>query len=124
MIDLNVGIVEVLDECLDKLIEFVVLKKIVFIVFEFVDIVGFVCGVSKGEGLGNKFFVYICEVDVIVYVVCCFVDENIIYVDGKIDLVSDIQMINLELILVDIESVEKKIECFKKNMKGGNKQVV
>lgn len=76
--------------------------------FEFVDIAGLVRGASKGEGLGNKFLAHIREVDAIVHVVRCFVDENITHVDGKIDPVSDIQTINLELILADIESVEKK----------------
>lgn len=76
--------------------------------FEFVDIAGLVRGASKGEGLGNKFLAHIREVDAIVHVVRCFVDENITHVDGKIDPISDIQTINLELILADIESVEKK----------------
>lgn len=121
-IDPNVGIVEVPDERLDKLTELVVPKKTVPTAFEFVDIAGLVRGASKGEGLGNKFLAHIREVDAIVHVVRCFVDENITHVDGKIDPVSDIQTINLELILADIESVEKKIERSKKNMKGGNKQ--
>lgn len=120
-IDPNVGIVEVPDERLDKLTELVVPKKTVPTAFEFVDIAGLVRGASKGEGLGNKFLAHIREVDAIVHVVRCFVDENITHVDGKIDPVSDIQTINLELILADIESVEKKIDRSKKNMKGGNK---
>ncbi|WP_046212827.1 redox-regulated ATPase YchF [Paenibacillus wulumuqiensis] len=121
-IDPNVGIVEVPDERLDKLTELVEPKKTVPTAFEFVDIAGLVRGASKGEGLGNKFLAHIREVDAIVHVVRCFEDENITHVDGKIDPISDIQTINLELILADLDSVEKRIDRSKKNMKGGNKQ--
>lgn len=121
-IDPNVGIVEVPDERLDKLTELVVPKKTVPTAFEFVDIAGLVRGASKGEGLGNKFLAHIREVDAIVHVVRCFEDENITHVDGKIDPISDIQTINLELILADLDSVEKRIERSRKNVKGGNKQ--
>ncbi|WP_322906462.1 redox-regulated ATPase YchF [Paenibacillus campi] len=121
-IDPNVGIVEVPDERLDKLTELVVPKKTVPTAFEFVDIAGLVRGASKGEGLGNKFLAHIREVDAIVHVVRCFEDENITHVDGKIDPISDIQTINLELVLADLESVDKRIDRAKKNMKGGNKQ--
>ncbi|MFD1992583.1 redox-regulated ATPase YchF [Paenibacillus nicotianae] len=122
-IDPNVGIVEVPDERLDKLTELVVPKKTVPTAFEFVDIAGLVRGASKGEGLGNKFLAHIREVDAIVHVVRCFEDENITHVDGKIDPISDIQTINLELILADLDSVEKRIERSRKNIKGGNKQI-
>jgi ribosome-binding ATPase len=121
-IDPNVGVVEVPDERLDKLTEMVVPNKTVPTAFEFVDIAGLVRGASKGEGLGNKFLAHIREVDAIVHVVRCFEDENITHVDGKVNPVSDIQTINLELVLADLESVEKRIERSKKNMKGGNKQ--
>ncbi|MCM3786066.1 redox-regulated ATPase YchF [Neobacillus mesonae] len=121
-IDPNVGVVEVPDERLDKLTELVQPNKTVPTAFEFVDIAGLVRGASKGEGLGNKFLAHIREVDAIVHVVRCFEDENITHVDGKVDPVSDIQTINLELILADIESVEKRIDRARKNMKGGNKQ--
>lgn len=121
-IDPNVGVVEVPDERLDKLTELVVPNRTVPTAFEFVDIAGLVRGASKGEGLGNKFLAHIREVDAIVHVVRCFEDENITHVDGKINPISDIQTINLELILADVESVEKRIERAKKNMKGGNKQ--
>ncbi|MDO7906503.1 redox-regulated ATPase YchF [Paenibacillus sp. JX-17] len=120
-IDPNVGIVEVPDERLDKLTELVTPQKTVPTAFEFVDIAGLVRGASKGEGLGNKFLAHIREVDAIVHVVRCFEDENITHVDGKIDPISDIQTINLELILADIESVDKRIDRARKNMKGGNK---
>ncbi|MGN7359243.1 redox-regulated ATPase YchF [Paenibacillus sp. SAF-054] len=121
-IDPNVGVVEVPDERLDKLTELVQPNKTVPTAFEFVDIAGLVRGASKGEGLGNKFLAHIREVDAIVHVVRCFEDENITHVDGKVNPVSDIQTINLELILADLESVDKRIERSRKNMKGGNKQ--
>lgn len=121
-IDPNVGVVEVPDERLDKLTELVVPDRTVPTAFEFVDIAGLVRGASKGEGLGNKFLAHIREVDAIVHVVRCFEDENITHVDGKINPISDIQTINLELILADLDSVEKKIDRSRKNMKGGNKQ--
>ncbi|BFH10769.1 redox-regulated ATPase YchF [Paenibacillus melissococcoides] len=121
-IDPNVGVVEVPDERLDKLTELVVPNKTVPTAFEFVDIAGLVRGASKGEGLGNKFLAHIREVDAIVHVVRCFEDENITHVDGKVNPVSDIQTINLELILADLESVEKRLERTKKNMKSGDKK--
>lgn len=122
-IDPNVGVVEVPDERLVRLTEIVTPKKIVPTAFEFVDIAGLVKGASKGEGLGNKFLSHIREVDAIVHVVRCFDDENITHVSGKIDPISDIETINLELILADVESVERKIERSRKNMKGGDKKV-
>ncbi len=122
-IDPNVGVVEVPDERLDKLVELVVPKSIVPTAFEFVDIAGLVAGASKGEGLGNKFLAHIREVDAIVHVVRCFQDENITHVAGKVDPISDITTINLELILADLDSVEKKIERSRKNLKSGDKKV-
>lgn len=121
-IDPNVGVVEVPDERLDKLTELVQPNKTVPTAFEFVDIVGLVRGASKGEGLGNKFLAHIREVDAIVHVVRCFEDENVTHVDGKVNPISDIQTINLELILADIESIEKRIERSRKNIKGGDKK--
>lgn len=123
-IDPNVGVVEVPDERLHKLTEIVVPNKVVPTAFEFIDIAGIVKGASKGEGLGNKFLAHIREVDAIVQVVRCFVDENITHVSGKVDPISDIETINLELILADIESIEKKLDRSKKNLKGGDKKVV
>jgi GTP-binding protein YchF len=122
-IDPNVGIVEVPDDRLDKLTELVVPKQTVPTAFEFVDIAGLVKGASQGEGLGNKFLAHIREVDAIVHVVRCFQDENITHVSGKIDPISDIETINLELILTDIDTVERKIERSRKNLKGGDKKV-
>lgn len=121
-IDPNVGVVEVPDERLDKLTELVQPNKTVPTAFEFVDIAGLVRGASKGEGLGNKFLAHIREVDAIVHVVRCFEDENVTHVDGKVNPISDIQTINLELILADIESIEKRIERSRKNIKGGDKK--
>lgn len=121
-IDPNVGVVEVPDERLQKLADIVVPNRIVPTAFEFVDIAGLVKGASKGEGLGNKFLAHIREVDAIVHVVRCFEDENITHVSGGVDPISDIETINLELILADLDSVEKRIDRTRKNMKGGNKQ--
>ncbi|MBD2863570.1 redox-regulated ATPase YchF [Paenibacillus oceani] len=121
-IDPNVGVVEVPDERLQKLADIVVPDRIVPTAFEFVDIAGLVKGASKGEGLGNKFLAHIREVDAIVHVVRCFQDDNITHVSGKVDPISDIETINLELILADIESVEKRIDRSRKNMKGGDKK--
>ncbi|BBH23827.1 ribosome-binding ATPase YchF [Paenibacillus baekrokdamisoli] len=121
-IDPNVGVVEVPDERLDKLTELVVPNKTVPTAFEFIDIAGIVKGASKGEGLGNKFLAHIREVDAIVHVVRCFQDDNITHVSGKVDPLGDIQTINLELILADIDSVDRKIERSRKNIKGGDKK--
>ncbi|WP_409343709.1 redox-regulated ATPase YchF [Paenibacillus sp. MBLB4367] len=121
-IDPNVGVVEVPDERLQKLAEIVNPNRIVPTAFEFIDIAGIVKGASKGEGLGNKFLAHIREVDAIVHVVRCFQDENITHVSGKVDPISDIETINLELILADLESVEKRIDRSRKNMKGGDKK--
>jgi GTP-binding protein YchF len=108
-IDPNVGIVEVPDYRLTKLTELVQPKKTVPTAFEFTDIAGIVKGASKGEGLGNKFLSHIRQVDAICQVVRCFADDNITHVAGKVDPISDIEVINLELILADLESVEKRI---------------
>lgn len=108
-IDPNVGIVEVPDHRLNKLTELVQPKKTVPTTFEFTDIAGIVKGASKGEGLGNKFLANIRQVDAICHVVRCFVDEDITHVSGKVDPIDDIETINLELILADLESVEKRI---------------
>ena len=121
-IDPNVGVVEVPDERMHKLAEIVIPNRIVPTAFEFVDIAGLVKGASKGEGLGNKFLAHIREVDAIVHVVRCFEDENVTHVSGTIDPINDIETINLELILSDIESIEKRIERNRKNLKNGDKK--
>ena len=116
-IDPNVGIVTVPDKRLDALAEMYSPEKYTPAVIEFVDIAGLVKGASKGEGLGNKFLSNIREVDAIVHVVRCFEDPNIIHVDGNIDALRDVETINLELILSDLEIVEKRLDRVRKNAK-------
>lgn len=123
-IDPNVGVVEVPDARLNKLTELVQPKKTVPTTFEFTDIAGIVKGASKGEGLGNKFLSHIREVDAICQVVRCFEDENITHVAGKVDPIDDIETINLELILADMESVEKRIGRVEKLAKQKDKEAV
>lgn len=113
-IDPNVGVVEVPDERLEKLTELVKPKKTVPTAFEFTDIAGIVKGASKGEGLGNQFLSHIRQVDAICQVVRCFEDENITHVSGKVDPIDDIEIINLELILADLETVEKRYQRVEK----------
>ena len=108
-IDPNVGVVTVPDERLNVLGEMYHTKKIIPAAIEFVDIAGLVKGASKGEGLGNQFLANIREVDAIVHVVRCFEDSNIVHVDGSIDSLRDIVMINLELIFSDLEILERRI---------------
>ncbi len=120
-IDPNVGIVNVPDKRLDALAEIYHPKKITPAILEFVDIAGLVKGASKGEGLGNKFLSHIRQVDVIVHVVRCFADENIVHVDGSVDPVRDINTINLELILSDIEVLDRRIDKTQKALKGDKK---
>ena len=123
-IDPNVGIVEVPDERLAKLTELVTPKKTVPTAFEFTDIAGIVEGASKGEGLGNKFLSHIREVDAICQVVRCFADENITHVSGKVNPINDIEVINLELILADMESVDKRLERVSKMAKQKDKEAM
>ena len=118
-IEPNVGIVDVPDERLIVLAKLYNSKKITPAQIEFVDIAGLVKGASKGEGLGNKFLSHIREVDAIVHVVRCFEDDKIIHVEGSINPTRDIQTINLELILADLESIDKYIEKENKLLKAG-----
>lgn len=120
-IDPNVGMVCVPDKRLDVLTELNNSKKTVPAVIEFVDIAGLVKGASRGEGLGNKFLGNIREVDAIVHVVRCFQNDNIVHVDGSIDPIRDIDTINLELILSDIEMVDRQIDRIAKLAKGDKK---
>ena len=120
-IEPNVGVVGVPDERLDILTKMYNPQKTTHAVIEFVDIAGLVKGASKGEGLGNKFLSHIREVDSIVHVVRCFEDSNIVHVDGTINPVRDIETINLELILADIETIDKKIDKAKKLIKADKK---
>ena len=108
-IDPNIGVVEVPDERLKLLGDFYQSKKITPAVIEFVDIAGLVKGASKGEGLGNQFLAAIREVDAIVHVVRCFEDGNVIHVDGSINPLRDIETIELELVLADLEVLERRI---------------
>ena len=121
-IDPNVGMVTVPDERLDFLAELYKPKKYTPAVIEFVDIAGLVKGASKGEGLGNKFLENIRRTDAIVHVVRCFDDENIIHVEGGADPARDIEIIELELIMADMELVERRIDKAKKAAKGGDKK--
>ena len=121
-IDPNVGMVSVPDERLDFLAELYQPKKYTPAVIEFVDIAGLVKGASKGEGLGNKFLENIRRTDAIVHVVRCFDDENIIHVEGGADPARDIEIIELELIMADMELVERRIDKAKKAAKGGDKK--
>ena len=117
-IEPNVGVVTVPDERLQVLTDIYKAKKTIYTTIEFYDIAGLVKGASKGEGLGNKFLGHIREVAAIVHVVRCFEDPNVVHVDGKIDPLSDIETINMELILSDMEMIEKAIQRTTKNLKG------
>ena len=120
-IEPNVGVVSVPDKRLDKLAEMYNPKKFSPAVLEFVDIAGLVKGASKGEGLGNKFLQNIRDVDAIVHVVRCFEDTDVIHVEGSIDALRDIETINLELILADIEVLERRIAKTQKAAKADKK---
>ena len=123
-IEPNVGIVEVPDPRLDVLASIVNPKKVLPTTIEFVDIAGLVEGASKGEGLGNKFLAHIREVDAIVQVVRCFEDENITHVAGKIDPISDIDVIATELALADMDTVDKALTRAHKMSKSGDKDAL
>jgi len=120
-IEPNVGIVPVPDSRMDALAEIVVPERILPTTMEFVDIAGLVAGASKGEGLGNKFLANIRETDAIAHVVRCFEDENVIHVANKISPLDDIEVINTELALADLESVDKAITKTTRDAKGGDK---
>lgn len=123
-IDPNVGIVEVPDHRLQELTKLVKPKKTVPTAFEFTDIAGIVKGASKGEGLGNKFLSHIREVDAICQVVRAFVDENVTHVSGKVDPIDDIEVINMELVLADLESVERRYDRVTKMAKQKDKDAM
>lgn len=117
-IEPNVGVVTVPDHRLDVLAEMYSPEKYTPAVIEFVDIAGLVKGASKGEGLGNKFLSHIRETDAIIEVVRCFEDENIIHVEGSVDPMRDVDIINTELIFADMETVEKRLDKARKQAKG------
>ena len=123
-IDPNVGMVPMPDARLDALEKIVNPQKVIPTTMEFVDIAGLVAGASKGEGLGNKFLANIRETDAIGHVVRCFQDENVIHVSGTIDPASDIEVINTELALSDLETVEKAIARVEKTARSGNKEAL
>lgn len=120
-IEPNVGVVPVPDARIDQLSAIVKPQKIQPAVVDFVDIAGLVAGASKGEGLGNKFLANIRECDAIAHVVRCFEDDNVIHVAGKVDPLSDIEVINTELALADLDSVEKAVNRVSKVAKSGDK---
>lgn len=120
-IEPNVGVVSVPDERLNVLAEMYKTKKITPATIEFVDIAGLVKGASQGEGLGNKFLSHIREVDAIVHVVRCFDNDRVIHVSGSIDPARDVEVINLELILADLESIDKQLPKIQKQVSGGDK---
>ena len=120
-IDPNIGIVEVPDQRLNQIDQMIHSKKIIKTAIEFVDIAGLVKGASKGEGLGNKFLSNIRNVDAIIHVVRCYENENVTHVEGSINPQRDIEIIETELILKDIETVAKRLEKIKRDVKSGRK---
>ena len=123
-IDPNVGVVPVADQRQDKIAEIVKPQNIIPTTMQFVDIAGLVAGASKGEGLGNKFLANIRETDAICHVVRCFDDDDVVHVAGKIDPLADIEVINTELGLADLESVEKALHKVAKQAKTGDKKIL
>lgn len=123
-IDPNVGMVEVPDKRLDRIQELIPAKKIVPTTFEFTDIAGIVKGASKGEGLGNKFLENIRQTDAIVHVVRAFDDDDITSVSGKVDPIEDIDTINLELVMADLDAVNKRLAKVQRAAKGRDKDAL
>jgi len=120
-IDPNVGVVPVPDPRLEALAEIVKPERVVPTTIEFVDIAGLVAGASKGEGLGNQFLAHIRETDAIAHVVRCFEDEDVVHVAGKVDPLSDIEVINTELTLADLATADKALQRVAKSAKSGSK---
>ncbi|MBG57064.1 MAG: redox-regulated ATPase YchF [Porticoccus sp.] len=123
-IEPNTGIVPIPDPRQDKLADIVKPERIVPATMEFVDIAGLVAGASKGEGLGNKFLANIRETDAIAHVVRCFDDDNVVHVEGKINPISDIEVINTELALADLDTVDKALLRVAKAAKGQDKEAM
>ncbi len=122
-IEPNVGVVSVPDPRLDQLAAVVHPERVVPTTMEFVDIAGLVKGASKGEGLGNQFLGHIRQVDAIAHIVRCFEDENVVHVDGSVDPLRDVEVIQTELNLADLDSVEKRINRTEKQAKSGDKKM-
>lgn len=120
--DPNIGVITVPDMRLNQLADLINPQRIVPTTVDIVDIAGLIKGASKGEGLGNQFLANIREVDAIVHVVRCFVDDNVVHVDGHVDPVRDKEIIDTELIFKDIETLEKRIDKLQKMAKSGNKE--
>ena len=123
-IEPNVGVVEVPDSRLAQLAEIVKPERVVPAVVEFVDIAGLVAGASKGEGLGNQFLANIRETDAIVHVVRCFEDDNVVHVAGRVNPISDIEVINTELALADLATAEKALQRHQKTARSGDKEAI
>ncbi len=121
-IEPNRAIVEIPDKRLNTISKYISTNKITKTAIEFVDIAGLVSGASKGEGLGNKFLSHIRDVDAIIHVIRCFEDDNIVHVNGKLNPIQDISIIDTELILKDIETVETRIKKVEKQSKSGDKE--
>ena len=121
-IEPNVGVVDVPDERLPHLVEMYKTKRCIPTAMRFVDIAGLVKGASKGEGLGNKFLAHIRQVDAVAQVVRCFTDENVTHVEGGLDPLRDIEIINTELCLADLDTLEKRMERVQKLIKTGDKK--
>ena len=123
-IEPNVGIVSVPDPRLDEIQEHITTQKVIPAVVEIVDIAGLVRGASQGEGLGNQFLGHIRNVDAVLHVVRCFEDGDVVHVDGSVDPIRDIDTIDTELILADLESVERQLERANKKARGGDKEAI
>lgn len=123
-IDPNVGVVPLPDPRLDVLAEIVKPQRVLPTSMQFVDIAGLVAGASKGEGLGNKFLANIRETDAIAHVVRCFEDDDVVHVSGRVDPLADIEVINTELALADLESVEKALDKAARQAKTGDKKIL
>jgi ribosome-binding ATPase len=123
-IDPNVGVVAVPDPRLDRLAELVSPQKLVPTAIEFLDIAGLVAGASRGEGLGNQFLAHIREVDAVCNVVRCFEDEDVVHVSGTVDPARDIEVVTTELVLKDLETLEKRVERAQRSSKSGEKDLL
>ncbi len=122
-IEPNVGVVSVRDQRMDKIAELVGPEKVIPTVVEFLDIAGLVEGASKGEGLGNQFLGHIRQVNAIIHVVRCFEDGDVVHVAGRVDPIDDIEIINMELALADLETVQKRLNGLEKQLKSHNKEI-